>query len=332
MSKIDNKQKIECALSNVTMSSEAHKMIIRGCITKIGSPSTGAPCGANGKLAVFTQESIDACAKSFVGMPLNCTYPEGIFADGVDMFTGHGDTNIGYIRKVKAEGDNLMAEMVVWKDKFPSEAYMIVNGADALGFSVEWYATQTHEDEQNLYMDEFEGIGCALLWKNCAAFSDTFIEKLAAAHEKESDNNMSMTKEEKDALISEIGDAIVAGLAERFEGIDKAQAEVKASIDEVKAQVEAQKAASDEIKASVEAAKADIEAGKAEVEAMKAEQVKAEDEQPEEIPAPKAGQHVEPSPIEAGADDKANQIAKIKASNMTLAEQVKAITKIRLAK
>ena len=106
-------------MTDITMSSELGKMVINGCITKINKASTGAPCGADGKLAVFTSESIKKCADTFVGMPLNCTYPEGFFADGTDLFTGHGETNIGYIRSVEAKGDDLMAELVIWKDKFP---------------------------------------------------------------------------------------------------------------------------------------------------------------------------------------------------------------------
>ena len=78
---------MKSSLTEVTMSSELGKMVINGCITKIGKASTGAPCGTDGKLAVFTAESIKKCADTFVGMPLNCTYPDGWFADGTDLFT-----------------------------------------------------------------------------------------------------------------------------------------------------------------------------------------------------------------------------------------------------
>lgn len=340
-----DKQKIECALSDISMSTEAHKMVIRGCITKIGQPSTGAPCGADGKLAVFTPESIEACADSFVGMPLNCTYPEGLFADGTEMFTNHGDTNIGYIRSVKAEGENLMAEMVVWKEKFPDEAFMIMNGMDALGFSVEWYPTKTHEDEQNIYMDEFEGCGCAILWQNCAAFSDTFIESLAAAKEKRSGNDM--TNEEKEAFIKEIctkvQETVQAGIDERISKIEAAQEEIVKSVEEVKASAEEAGKAVDEtigeVKASIEEVKAAQESAKAEAEAEAEEQVveaaKAEEKveaEAEEIPMPKAGQHVEENPVLSAGDEKQKKLDEIKAStNMSLAEKIKEITKVRYA-
>ena len=108
------KSKINASLSEVTLSAEPNKMLITGCVATIGKASTGSPCGADGKLVAFTKEAVESCGKSFEGMPLNCTYPDGWFAEGTDLFTNHGTTNIGYIRKVYPHDDNLMAEVVVW--------------------------------------------------------------------------------------------------------------------------------------------------------------------------------------------------------------------------
>lgn len=297
-------------MTNITMSSELGKMVINGCITKINKASTGAPCGADGKLAVFTSKSIKKCADTFVGMPLNCTYPEGFFADGTDLFTGHGETNIGYIRSVEAKGDDLMAELVIWKDKFPEEAFMIVNGADSLGFSVEWYATKTHEDEDKVFMDEFQGAGCAILWKNCAAFSDTFIETLAASMEKKNRSDKKMNEQEKKEII----DSIMAGLDEKLKDYEKKIEEIKASVDNVKGEVE------ESVKASIEEIKADVEKAKDTVEASK------------EVPAPKT-QKIAPNPFEASEEEtKEDKIAKINASDMSLAEKLREITKVRYGK
>lgn len=297
-------------MTDITMSSELGKMVINGCITKINKASTGAPCGADGKLAVFTSESIKKCADTFVGMPLNCTYPEGFFADGTDLFTGHGETNIGYIRSVEAKGDDLMAELVIWKDKFPEEAFMIVNGADSLGFSVEWYATKTHEDEDKVFMDEFQGAGCAILWKNCAAFSDTFIETIAASMEKKNRSDKKMNEQEKKEII----DSIMAGLDEKLKDYEKKIEEIKASVDNVKGEVE------ESVKASIEEIKADVEKAKDTVEASK------------EIPAPET-QKIAPNPFEASEEEtKEEKIAKINASDMSLAEKLREITKVRYGK
>lgn len=305
------------------MSNEAHKMIISGCITKIGEASTGSPCGADGRFVVFTQDAAKKCASTFIGMPLNCTYPDGWFSDGTELFTGHGDTNIGYIRNVSIDGDNLMAEMVVWKDKFSDEAWMIFNGADALGFSVEWYPTVTHVEDDTEYMDEFEGCGCAILWKNVAAFSQTFIDKIAAAR-----SDVEMTEKEK----QEFTELINASIDSKF-------AEVKASIDEIKASKESIEASIEEIKAKPvempEDIKASIEELKASVEEVKTKseadiaELKASNETPK-IPQPKTGQHVEDNPVMAS--DNKDEIAKINASAMSPLEKLKEIAKIRAAK
>ncbi len=329
------KTKINASLSNVTMSAETHKMIITGCITQIGKASTGAPCGAQGKRVVFTPESIEACAQSFVGMPLNCTYPDGWWGEGTDLFTDHGRTNIGYIREVHAEGENLMAELVVWKEKFPDEAYMILNGVDALGFSVEWYATKTHENEELVYMDEFEGCGCAILWQNCAAFGDTFIERLAAARDKNR-SDVEMTKEEMQELMKEFQAGVEKTLAEKLETIEKAQDEIKAALDS-KASTEDVEG----IKEQVEAAKEAAEKAKGEVEAMQAAAEKSAEEDgkdepaeptkaaAEDIPAPKAGQGIAPNP-NVGEGDKEAEIGKINASAMNPLEKIREITKLRM--
>lgn len=301
---------MKSSMTDVTMSSELGKMIVTGCITTIDKASTGAPCGTDGKLAVFTADSIKKCADTFVGMPLNCTYPEGWFANGTELFTDHGDMNIGYIRSVETKGDNLMAELVIWKDKFPEEAFMIVNGADSLGFSVEWYATKTHEDEQCVYMDEFQGAGCAILWKNCAAFSDTFIETLAASRAKKNRSDNSMNEQEKKELI----ESIMAGLDEKLKDYEQKIKEIKASVENVKSEVE------DSVKASIDEAKAEMEKAKEEFKASI------------DIPQPET-QNPAKNPFEGGEEKgKEEKIAEINASNMSLAEKIREITKVRYGK
>ena len=328
------KSKINASLSEVTLSAEPNKMLITGCIATIGKASTGSPCGADGKLVAFTKESVEVCGKSFEGMPLNCTYPDGWFAESTELFTNHGTTNIGFIRKVYAQEDNLMAEIVIWKEKFPDEAYMIVNGMNALGFSLEWYATATHEQDDVVYMDEFEGCGCAILWQNCAAFSDTFIEKLAAAKAKESESDVEMTKEEKEALVKEISASVVESMEERLKSIEDAQVELKAAVDK---SGEADKAIAD-MKAAVDKAQAEVDALKEAAEkAAEESQEDAESEgdgeqvqaSAEEIPAPKAGQGIAPNP-NLGESDKAGKMAEINASAMNPMDKLREITKLRM--
>lgn len=317
--------KIQCAFDNVTLSSEPNKMIITGCITKIGASSDGSPCGADGKLVVFTPESVQSCGNTFIGSALNCVFPEGLFADCAEMFTDHGYENIGFLRNIKAEGDNLMAEIVVWKSRFPEVAEMIMNGMDSLGFSIEAYVTKSHEDETTVYVDEFEGDGCAILWKSCAAFSDTFIEHLAAAR-----SDVEMTEKEK----QEFTELINASIDSKLEEIKASIEEVKASKESIEASIEELKEKPveipEEIKASIDEIKSKAEAYDADIAELKAQKIQASVAEPV-IPQPKASQHVEENPVIA-SEDKVSAIDKINASAMSPMEKLKEITKLRAKK
>lgn len=342
-----SKEKMQCSLSNITLSTEPCKMIITGSITKIGVPSDGSPCGAQGKRTVFTQESINECAQTFVGMPLNCYLPDDWWGEPTDIFTDHGDTNIGYIRAIEQRGEDLMAEIVVWKENFWRESMLIMDAMDALGFSVEWFTTSKHEDDECVYIDKFEGAGCAILWQNRAAYKNTFIEKLAAKNNNRSDADM--TEKEMKELVGKVADVVKASMDERLKTIEDAQMamtktleglnsagdnSLSESINAIKETVDAIKAAQEENKATVEANKADIEAIKASMEQTADEDSDVGDEPnkasaDEPTPAPKSGQQVVDNPLN-GADDKAARLEKITASNMSLADKLKEITKVRM--
>lgn len=351
------KKKISCSVSDVTASVHKNRMILEGCLTKIGSPSQGAPCGADGKRVIFSEQAVKECADSFIGQPLNCVWPD---EEGFSelAFSDHGSINIGYINDVKIVDDKLMASIVVWKNTFPEEANLIIKSVDSLGFSVEWYPTETHEDGDLIVMDKFVGVGCAILWKDCAAFKDTFIERLAAAKAKKR-SDVVMTDEEKKELADGICAAIKASVDERFAKIDealKASAEGSISKDEL----ESIGNALAEIKDGLGKCGEEIEALKAANEAKKDEPEGKNDPEPEpedkgddkdeeddkdkdhggeggkigaadegtHIPAPKAGQHIADNPMLAGDEGK-SELDKIMASEMDPAEKIKQITKLR---
>ena len=337
-------EKIKASLSNVTLSKEKNLMIINGCIAKIGEPSTGAPCGSGGYNVCFTQESVDACGKSFVGMPVNCVLPAGIWGDGADecyapeeVLSGHGDTIIGFVRKCKAQDDNIMAEIVMWKEKYPWLAELTINTMDSLGFSVEMYPTKVHNDDKNniQYIDEFEGVGCAMLWSNVAAFSQTFIDKIAAMR---SDNNMDekMTNEiaeQVKASVAESAEQIkvamdetiknlaetVASISATLDGIVKAQAEPEAPVEEPEAPVEEPVKASNETEQEIAKLKETVEALKASIEKPN-------------IPEPKTGQKAQVNPNLDAPDNKAEKINQINASSMSAMEKLRAIARLNIKK
>lgn len=334
---------IKASLSNVSLSKEKNKMIITGCIAKVGEASTGSPCGAGGYFIVFTPESVEKCGKTFEGMPLNCVLPEEEWLPSEAILSGHGNNAIGYLRKIKVKDDNIMAEIVLWKEKYPWLAELTVNAMDALGFSVEMYPTVTHEDDKNniQYIDEFEGVGCAMLWSNTAAFSQTFIEKIAANRSDKSMNEemkkevSELIKAESDVQaenINKISEELKAStevLDELKEAIG-AMTELKESFEQMKAQLDEQGQSINDLKASAEGVK---ELPSDELEKVKAEleEIKAGIAQPV-IPVPKAGQQVAENPNledDKGAKLKA-EIEKINASSMSNMDKLKAIARAKM--
>ena len=331
-----DKEKIKASLENVSISKEANKMIINGCIAKVGVPSTGSPCGANGALVCFTQESVDKCAKSFEGMPLNVIAPNDWWCEGYEAFSGHGDTVVGYLRKVKQKEDNLMAEIVLWKDMNPALAELTISAMDSLGFSVEMYPTVTHNDDKaNVqFIDEFEGVGCAMLWSSSAAFSQTFIEKIAASR---SDKNMN---EEMKKFIEE---QIAASLKEPMEKLQASIDSIVAKQDELVMAAEAQaQAQADTVEPApaepvnepapapaepepVDDAADEIAELKAEIEKLKASVVA------QDIPTPTAVGSAAPNPnVEDDKESKLKaEIEKINASTMAPLDKLKAIARAK---
>ena len=334
---------IKASLSNVSLSKEKNKMIITGCIAKVGEASTGSPCGAEGYFIVFTPESVEKCGKTFEGMPLNCVLPEEEWLPSEAILNGHGNSTIGYLRKIKVKDDNIMAEIVLWKEKYPWLAELIVNAMDALGFSVEMYPTVTHEDDKNniQYIDEFEGVGCAMLWSNTAAFSQTFIEKIAANRSDKSMNEemkkevSELIKAESDVQtenINKISEELKASaevLDELKEAIG-AMTELKESFEQMKVQLDEQGQSINNLKASAEGVG---ELPSDELEKVKAEleEIKAGIAQPV-IPVPKAGQQVAENPnLE---DDKSAklkaEIEMINASSMSNMDKLKATARAKM--
>lgn len=334
---------IKASLSNVSLSKEKNKMIITGCIAKVGEASTGSPCGAGGYFIVFTPESVEKCGKTFEGMPLNCVLPEEEWLPSEAILSGHGNSTIGYLRKIKVKDDNIMAEIVLWKEKYPWLAELTVNAMDALGFSVEMYPTVTHEDDKNniQYIDEFEGVGCAMLWSNTAAFSQTFIEKIAANRSDKSMNEemkkevSELIKAESDVQtenINKISEELKASaeVLDEFKEAIGAMTELKESFEQMKAQLDEQGQFINDLKASSEGVE---ELPSDELEKVKAEleEIKAGIAQPV-IPVPKAGQQVAENPNledDKGAKLKA-EIEKINASSMSNMDKLKAIARAKM--
>ena len=329
--------KLSLGMSKLKFSlSENHpnKMIIEGCITNIGQPSTAPPYGSDGKRIVFTKEAVQKNHKTFNLMPINCTFPEGWeWSPGTEVFTGHGSINIGVIEDTWEEGSDLMARIIVWKALFPDVSFMAINGQSALGFSIECFANESHSDDAAdgfLYIDDFTGLGCAMLWKNTAAFQGTYIRELVASLQKTKENDrMGITKEELEVMFSNLLAQFEGKLTDVKNGVDTAVSEVKASVEtmisEVKAEVDKTNTQVGELTATVAEGKTVVTAS--------IDPVVIESEVEHKAPAPtvlSAGQTIIPNKdVTPSAGDFDAKLQEINASSMTPLEKCKAITKLR---
>jgi outer membrane murein-binding lipoprotein Lpp len=220
---------------------------------------------------------------------------------------------------------------------FPDIGFMIVNGKDSLGFSIECQADKTHDGTQDefLYIDKFTGTACALLWKNTAAFSTTYIKELVASLQnkqvKEVDN---MNEEQMKTLL----ESILGGLKDEFNAkVDEIKSSVEEKVSTLESKVET---VVSEVKAEVDKANGSVEAlaeGFAEtketIKAMSEKQISASVEPAPVVPAPAvvpAGAAiVANSDVTPPSDDKKQKIAEINASNMTMVEKIKAINALK---
>ena len=119
-----------------------------------------------------------------------------------------------------------------------------------------------------------------------------------------------MNEQEKKEII----DSIMAGLDEKLKGYEQKIEEIKASVEKVKGDVE------ESVKASIEEVKSDMEKAKDEFKASVT------------VPQPKT-QEVAENPFE-GSEEKSKEekIAEINASDMSLTEKLREITKVRYGK
>jgi hypothetical protein len=309
---------------------------------------------------MFTPESIETCGQTWVSSPLNAESTAEADWWWENPLSGHSDVNIGTITKVWTEDDDCMAKLVVWKDKYPEIADLIVCGMASLGFSIECYSTKEHDADGITVIDEFEGCGCAILWKAKAAFEDTFISQLAAARQKgmgdmaeknkpqvqaaEDEQMKQQTeaaddeqqpedvpadddeqKEDNPVDAQAIADAVSAALAPSFEALTSALAGLTEAMT-----AKSTECADDE---NAEDNADDDKDGEEETQAADAgEPTQAGKEQPKDVPAPKTQLQAAQNPAFAQEDSMKSEIEKINASNMSLSQKVKEITKLRLSK
>ena len=215
----------------------------------LNTPSDYTPNGVD-RPVVLSSDEAEKCASTMNLMGINCDYDPWLFPD--ELMTAHNRRNkIGVVEKCWVDGDELKFTGIMYKNDFPDIADFIKKTVDSLGFSVEaMFNLREHDDYIEMADVEFTGV--AMLFKNAAAYQNTYIAEIAA---KAKGNQM-----EKQEILQLIDEAIKANIEANAKA-EQAKAEAQ-ELATAKAEVErltAECSAKDEAIAEKDAKIAELE-------------------------------------------------------------------------
>lgn len=247
-----NKQKVSLQANAISVTLDnlhPNAMRFTGTCMFLNTPSDYTPNGVD-RPVVLSSDEAEKCASTMNLMGINCDYDPWLFPD--ELMTAHNRRNkIGVVEKCWVDGDELKFTGIMYKNDFPDIADFIKKTVDSLGFSVEaMFNLREHDDYIEMADVEFTGV--AMLFKNAAAYQNTYIAEIAA---KAKGKQM-----EKQEILQLIDEAIKANIeASAKEAQAKAEAQELAN---AKAEVErltAECSAKDEAIAEKDAKIAELE-------------------------------------------------------------------------
>lgn len=247
-----NKQKVSLQANAISVTLDnlhPNAMRFTGTCMFLNTPSDYTPNGVD-RPVVLSSDEAEKCAFTMNLMGINCDYDPWLFPD--ELMTAHNRRNkIGVVEKCWVDGDELKFTGIMYKNDFPDIADFIKKTVDSLGFSVEAMFNLREHDEY-IEMADVEFTGVAMLFKNAAAYQNTYIAEIAA---KAKGKQM-----EKQEILQLIDEAIKANMeASAKEAQAKAEAQELAN---AKAEVErltAECSAKDEAIAEKDAKIAELE-------------------------------------------------------------------------
>lgn len=223
-----NKQKVSLQANAISVTLDnlhPNAMRFTGTCMFLNTPSDYTPNGVD-RPVVLSSDEAEKCASTMNLMGINCDYDPWLFPD--ELMMAHNRRNkIGVVEKCWVDGDELKFTGVMYKNDFPDIADFIKKTVDSLGFSVEaMFNLREHDDYIEMVDVEFTGV--AMLFKNAAAYQNTYIAEIAA---KAKGKQM-----EKQEILQLIDEAIKANMeASAKEAQAKAEAQELA---DAKAEVE----------------------------------------------------------------------------------------------
>ena len=194
-----NKQKVSLQANAISVTLDGlhpNAMRFTGTCMFLNTPSDYTPNGVD-RPVVLSSDEAEKCASTMNLMGINCDYDPWLFPD--ELMTAHNRRNkIGVVEKCWVDGDELKFTGIMYKNDFPDIADFIKKTVDSLGFSVEaMFNLREHEDYIEMADVEFTGV--AMLFKNAAAYQNTYIAEIAAKAAK----GKQMEKQEIQNLIEE---------------------------------------------------------------------------------------------------------------------------------
>ena len=229
---MDKKQTLTLQASNTDFSvkteSHSNKMRFTATIMYLDQYSDGIPDGTVWSKIFLEKSECEKALDTMNLMGINCVWKDWGTTEW--QFTGHDPRNkIGVVENTYIEGNELKIDGIIYKNDFQDISRFIKNVMDSIGFSIEASFNEWEETEEGVIIRDVEFTGVSMLFKNCAAYSDTYIETLSASKK----DKEIMTQEERNTFMEEVTNSIMAKINEV-----KEQEKQASELEALKAQIE----------------------------------------------------------------------------------------------
>ena len=249
---------------SVKTENHSNKMRFTATIMYLDQYSDGVPDGTVWSKILLEKSECEKALDTMNLMGINCVWNEWYTADW--QFAGHDPRNkIGVVEKTYIEGNELKIDGIIYKHDFQDISHFIKNAMDSMGFSIEASFNDWEETEEGVIIRDVEFTGVSMLFKNCAAYSETYIETLSASKK----DKEIMTQEERNTFIEEVTNSVMAKINEVKEQEKQASEleTLKAQIETLQASNKALEEENNSLKASAESTEESTEESEKEVNA-----------------------------------------------------------------
>lgn len=213
---------------SVKTESHSNKMRFTATVMYLDQYSDGVPGGTVWDKILLEKSECEKALDTMNLMGINCVWSEYGTADW--QFYGHDPRNkIGVVEKTYIEGNEVKIDGIIYKNDFQDISRFIKNVMDSIGFSIEASFNDWEETEDGVIIRDVEFTGVSMLFKNYAAYSDTYIETLSASKK----DKEIMTQEERNTFIEEVTNSVMAKINEVQE-----QEKQASELEKLKAQIE----------------------------------------------------------------------------------------------